>query len=99
MMLAILLVVIACFGFAFAAVVLRADPSGRENRLFAALAGLDALNAGIHGALIFHGYRLTDPFVTRIDGAISAGVAALTIEFVRAFPIRRPMPAWARLAN
>ena len=98
-MLAVLLFVIGSLGIGFAAVVYRADPRRLDNRLFALIAGIDAATAFARALFVSQGYALSDTIVLQVVTALSAAIAAATLEFAFSFPFSRRVPRWARCVN
>lgn len=97
----ILALVIAAIGAAFSVLVYRAAPHRRDNVVFAALAGLDAIMTAWRGLNVLAGDSIIDSAVTLPCSIMTIGLAVLTFEFITAFPRRRPMswlwrgPLWA----
>src|SRR5688500_9457844 len=98
MLLAYMLLVIAVLGASVAAIVLRADPKRWDNRLFAAMAFVDAFTAGLRGVEILAGRGLTDLAVLRTCHISSIWIAYLTIEFAYSYPFNRRLPGQTRAA-
>jgi signal transduction histidine kinase len=97
-MLTVLLIVIACIGFAFAAVVYRADPHRWDNLMLAGLGLADAIMASGRALLVLEGYPLGDPSAIGVT-CFAAATVFFTIEFAYSFPFSRPAPRWARVLN
>jgi len=92
---------IAAIGAAFAVLVYRAAPHRRDNVVFAALAGVDALMTAWRGLNVLAGDSIIDSAVTVPCSMMTVVLSVLTLEFITAFPRRKPMswkwrgPLWA----
>jgi signal transduction histidine kinase len=93
----VILIGLSLLGFAVAALVLRADSSRLDNRMFALLSAADSTRSAIVGAVFLDGYPLAsqEMLVTSTVGGIA--VAYLSVEFAYSFPFDRRAPRWLRL--
>jgi signal transduction histidine kinase len=88
--------VIAVLGMSFAIVIYRADRR-LDNRLFALLAGGDALVTLYRALEELAGHTLDEIPVMRLCGVGSVVLSYLSMEFAHSFPRNRPAPTWLRL--
>ena len=88
---------IAAIGASYAWLVLHGARS-RDNVTFGALALVDATMTAWRGINVLAGGSIVDTRVLALCTIGTIVLALLTIEFLAAFPRRRPMPRWARLA-
>src|SRR5690348_17115532 len=90
------LFLLAALGLAVATIVLRADPKRFENRAFAAMAFVDAINEALRATCLLEGRELFDPqaLVTCSLGSIT--VAYLVVEFSYSFPFNQQLPGKVR---
>lgn len=89
----ILALAIAAIGAAFAVLVYKSAPHRRDNRVFAALAGTDAVMTAWRGLNVLAGDSIIDSAVTLPCSLITVAMAVITLEFITAFP-RRPAMSW-----
>jgi signal transduction histidine kinase len=87
----IIALAIAALGAAFAILIYRSAPHRRDNIVFAALAGVDALMTAWRGLNVLAGDSIIDAAVTVPCSIMTVALAVLTFEFVTAFPRRKPM--------
>ncbi len=106
-MTAALLFGIAVLGAAYVGLVLRAAPHRRDNRLFAAIGGLDVAMVAWRGAVVATGGALDDPAVLLPCTIGSTALVGLAVEFLWSFPglaapprgLRYALAAWAVAAS
>ncbi len=98
-MLAALLLFVALLGVTFSALVLRADPRRRENRLFAAMGIVDSAMSALRAVTVLLGYSLVDESVLWICADLVIVLAWLSVAFAASFPHGRPPPRWFRFAT
>jgi signal transduction histidine kinase len=94
-----LLILIGVLGFAFAAMVLRADPKRWDNRVFAVLVFIDATMAVTRGGAILSGAAIMDRRLTDPMAGISFLLVLLTVEFAWSYPFSRRAPWPLRIAT
>jgi signal transduction histidine kinase len=87
----LLLLAIAAVGAAYGGLVIRAAPKRRDNVVFGALAISDALMITWRAFNVLTGERIVSEAVTLPCSLGTMVMAVLTIEFLHAFPGRRPM--------
>jgi len=88
----VLFFAVGILGFAFAAVIYRADPRRFDNRVFALLGLANSITSAYAGILVLAGYRMTDAFTLRTCSAIIIAIAYFSVEFGYSFPLNRPLP-------
>jgi signal transduction histidine kinase len=93
-----LLLALALVGASFSLLVLRADPTRWDNRIFAAMIFIDAMMEATRGAHLLDGQPITNEAVQLWCMSGSIAISYLTIEFVYSFPFNRRLPAIQRWA-
>ena len=93
----IALLCIAALGLAYSVLVWRAAPSRRENRVFATLAFVDAVQVAWRGAMVLAGYSMTAGLVMTPCTLATMVLALLSAEFLwGAAGGDEPTPRWLR---
>jgi signal transduction histidine kinase len=92
------LLCIAALGLAYAALVWRAAPTRRENRVFGALAFVDAIQVAWRGAMVAIGYPISADVVLDPCSIATMGLAILSAEFLWDAAGTGPLPRWIRAA-
>lgn len=95
-MTAALLFGIAVLGAAYVGLVLRAAPHRRDNRLFAAIGGLDVAMVAWRGTVVATGGALDDTAVLLPCSIGSTALFVLAVEFLWSFPGHAAPPRWIR---
>ncbi|HLL23362.1 MAG TPA: hypothetical protein VK427_14595, partial [Kofleriaceae bacterium] len=89
----IIALAIAALGVSFAILIYRAAPRRRDNVVFAALAGVDALITAWRGLNVVAGESIVESATAIPCEVLAVVLSTLTVEFITAFP-RRPAMAW-----
>ncbi len=88
----ILFILIGSLGVAFAALILRADPTRHDNRAFFVLGLLDATMALFRGVAAVTGHSIAESSVLLPCAAMAPFLALASLEFAWSFPFNRRMP-------
>jgi signal transduction histidine kinase len=83
--------VISAIGFAYGALVIRAEPTRRDNLVFGVLAMTDAAMILWRGVNVISGETIVSTAVTVPCGLGTIVMALITMEFLWSFPRRPPM--------